>query len=363
MKTPMRKLILTIALLSGQLVYSTISHSEFNLAINEMRDLYENQIRGDGKTFVVKDNWRVSEEQASIKNYRGKVTLTISGGLAKKPTMTIDAFRLILCHEMGHYFGGLPKKGPYDWATNEGQSDYYSTAKCFKRLVPNKEERLPRVKAAALVVTRHLAESIGLNPEEITLEKKSTKQVQQTSPLHPDPQCRLDTLIAGELCDVDPYSEFSKTDVDSGACLHRSIDENERAGARPRCWYRPKRLGELCHVIGTYPGSNSEFSIITTWIKEYRDDHTAKIESMLGATYPEKRLALRVSVDDKESSYTNGNEVVIRKLDKKNAILSLSDDQFSYLKENSLMRVDWDSMKLDRNDEGNIVFKMTCKEL
>ena len=54
------------------------------------------------------------------------------GGLARHKLVTPDGFALVACHEMGHHLGGAPRRG--GWASNEGQSDYYATTKCARRI-------------------------------------------------------------------------------------------------------------------------------------------------------------------------------------------------------------------------------------
>jgi hypothetical protein len=58
----------------------------------------------------------------------------VYGGLARHGEITPDGFALVLCHEIGHHLGGVPRySGANGWASNEGQSDYFAATKCLRR--------------------------------------------------------------------------------------------------------------------------------------------------------------------------------------------------------------------------------------
>src|SRR6478609_9034269 len=59
------------------------------------------------------------------------------GGLARRPEVTPDGFTLVVCHEVGHHFGGYPFVRDAYWAANDGQADYFSTLACARRLWQN----------------------------------------------------------------------------------------------------------------------------------------------------------------------------------------------------------------------------------
>ena len=112
--------------------------------IQEFKGHYTSELRREGYSFHFVANWNESKLKASIKVPKKKAILTISGGYARQTLMTPDTFRLVLCHELGHILGGAPKKGPNHLASVEGQADYYSTAKCMRRVIPNSETPSPR---------------------------------------------------------------------------------------------------------------------------------------------------------------------------------------------------------------------------
>lgn len=171
------------------------------------------------------------------------------GGLARIPGMTNDAFALVACHEIGHFWGGRPMSriDRLSWSSSEGQSDYFATGACLKRYLRQtthaQEHRKIESEASAYTLCRaqysndldfsvclksiKAAKSFGkalnyLSENDLRLDitTPSPQVVDQTLyNTYPTEQCRLDTLINGSLC---PENEFP---CDKGL------------GQRPMCWY------------------------------------------------------------------------------------------------------------------------------
>jgi hypothetical protein len=52
---------------------------------------------------------------------------------------------------------------------------------------------------------------------------------------YPSSQCRLDTMLAGMLCQVSVNDRLSETDYKQGSCY----TPRDSVGFRPRCWFAP----------------------------------------------------------------------------------------------------------------------------
>jgi hypothetical protein len=156
------------------------------------------------------------EDEAVFKHF-----IYLMGGLARTDFMTIDGVAIILCHEMGHGFGGAPYK--ISGVTSEGQSDYYSTGECLHNFFShwpreiNINERSPKKlelcqKSRSLFIDED--ECIrGLTAIETRVKRFAHFDKVQTSIFNKDPhittefnndetfypahQCRIDTLMAG----------------------------------------------------------------------------------------------------------------------------------------------------------------------
>ncbi len=125
------------------------------------------------------------------------------GGFARYGSMSTDALIGVICHEIGHHIGGDPKYAR-DWASCEGQSDYFAQT-CMKKLLGNAPARIQR---ADVILADNLARMSRENkPSVLTPDETRANGIYCR---HPRAQCRLDTYIAG---------------------MHGL--------PRPRCWYNP----------------------------------------------------------------------------------------------------------------------------
>jgi hypothetical protein len=185
--------------------------------------------------------------------------INMFGGLARHPMITPDGFMLVVCHELAHHIGGLPRAG---WAAVEGQSDYFGTMKCMRRILENDDNQSIISKMSIDLEATVKCQQVYKNQNEIALCQRiamagkslalllgdiagTTKisfdtpdktEVVNTSPAHPDTQCRLDTLFQGILCDKSWDQDVSEDNSITGVCTDRSKDT---LGARPLCWYKP----------------------------------------------------------------------------------------------------------------------------
>lgn len=221
------------------------------------------------KTYAkkLKVEYRANEDRVNASITRdddNNPLMIITSGLIMFPQMSPDGFVSILCHELGHFMGGMPKKfrgrsSKLSWSSAEGQADYFAATKCLpvyfegERANERLSEKLDkdqvdelfhicseplcmRVVHAGLEMNKVFAKikKYGSIP---SLKKKDHGQVSRTNFKHPSLQCRLDTIVNGAQCDVDIAEGFSDEDPRVGACV------GEVKGARPRCWYNPLNPG------------------------------------------------------------------------------------------------------------------------
>lgn len=193
--------------------------------------------------------------------------VVLFGGLARHPLMTPEGLLLVGCHEIGHHLGGFPRyEGNTDPAATEGQSDYFATSKCARKVFaalgqnaqwaeraqvpleirtqcnasfPNSLEQAAicmRSAAGGLSLARVLGTIRGTDPRTIDFRFRDKSVVPVVFERHPEAQCRLDTYFAGAICQVSENEPFSMTEARPGAC-HESRLQNR--GVRPRCWFGP----------------------------------------------------------------------------------------------------------------------------
>lgn len=63
-------------------------------------------------------------------------SIQMYGALYRRPEITNDGFALVVCHELGHHFGGFPYRtgfgGIAAGVSTEGQADYFATHTCLR---------------------------------------------------------------------------------------------------------------------------------------------------------------------------------------------------------------------------------------
>ena len=114
---------------------SGLSQDQFTAIINAAKNLYDESAKAKSETLVINANWNDSTVNANCSRSFGTVTVNMYGGLARRPEVTPEGFALVLCHEIGHAYGGEPYVRPWDQIAAEGQADYYGAQTCLARLL------------------------------------------------------------------------------------------------------------------------------------------------------------------------------------------------------------------------------------
>ncbi|MFZ4714908.1 MAG: hypothetical protein ACOYL6_14410 [Bacteriovoracaceae bacterium] len=246
---------------------SSVNEEAFYRTVNKFEAIYKPIISSISKkkTLVIDARWNFGDSSAQI--FTSGNFIILEGGFAKLPGMTIDSLSISLCHELGHMTSSAPRIPGLSLSTpsSEGQSDYYSTLKCLRKLwaredniaeiknasipeeidhkcslsFPGENEKAICIRSilAAQSITNVLAQKLGQEKVDFTtpdysIAKKTIKKLYD----YPSTQCRLDTMIAGALCPVDQNVGVSSKDPTTGTC---SEEKNDSVGFRPRCWYKP----------------------------------------------------------------------------------------------------------------------------
>lgn len=236
-----------------------ITQAEFNQVLDKVKAYYAPVIKKQGRSLYISRRWNDGTVNASAMQILWYDVINMYGGLARHPMMTPDGFMLVACHETGHHIGGAPK---IDWASNEGQSDYFGTLQCLKNILGTednvaymqgktvdpfaaarcqrvyssaKDQALcERISMAGYVLGSVLGDLSGTGV--VNFATPDTSVVSETDDEHPAAQCRLDTYFAGALCNVSPTAALSDTDTKAGVCFE---GDGHEFGSRPRCWFNP----------------------------------------------------------------------------------------------------------------------------
>lgn len=215
--------------------FTGITSTEFNEVIDKAERVYTPIIAAQGARLQIVRSWSDGTVNAQAWRVGSNWMVEMFGGFARYPGMYDDSFLLVLCHEIGHHIGGSPHY-PDDWASDEGQSDYWGAKTCMKRILrsednvaivaginvdrevvrvcdrkyasPNYRALCKRIAMAGLALSGALARLEGVRTPRF--ETPDPTRVSQTTHEHPGAQCRNDTYWRGD-----------------------------RSLTRPRCWYRP----------------------------------------------------------------------------------------------------------------------------
>lgn len=257
---------------------SNISEEQFNEIVDAVVRFWTPVAQARGVELRAHKKWNDSTVNAVAYQSGRTWHIEMYGGLARRPEVTPDGFALVVCHELGHHFGGYAFYGDRNWASTEGQSDYWATNVCAKviwgsdfrgnesfrqiRNVPpavqqacsthypqssNAQGWCVRAAAGGHSLASLLA-ALG-REKQPQFETPDTRQVPRTSGSHPAAQCRLDTYLAGALCNkafdlnVIPGKDHPRgqNSVEAEAESRKYTcfeSEGLTQAARPRCWFK-----------------------------------------------------------------------------------------------------------------------------
>lgn len=219
---PETDLYLTTSLTAGG-----IDQAVFNAQLDAVYKTYSSEVKKHGYDLYFNRLWENGTVNSDTDVEGHRWVINSYGGLARYPGMTADAYRLVACHELGHHLGGAPHYTDNDWASVEGEADYFATLRCLKETGLSRA----RIKAAAQSMADVMASLAGdYRPSPFSPDQSV---VVKTYEDHPRAQCRLDTYLAGNNCrDQGPLS-------DKDARVHSCYDYQKMVGVRPRCWFAP----------------------------------------------------------------------------------------------------------------------------
>ena len=242
-----------------------LSEAQFNAVIDKVETLYSPIVSGLGGKLGIERKWSDATVNAYAQRSGSNWKVSMFGGLARHDTITEDGFALVVCHEIGHHIGGAPKKASAwssQWASNEGQADYWSTLKCLRRTFLNDDNAsVVGAMTVPAAVTEKCSElwadvadrnicirgaMAGDSVAKLFAALRSSAHAEFSTPdanvvsatddNHPATQCRLDTYLQGALCSVGFNDDVAPDSEVTGSCHAAAGHAN---GLRPTCWFKP----------------------------------------------------------------------------------------------------------------------------
>ena len=254
-----------------------MTEQEFNTISNSIIDQYKPLATLHGGTLSANNRWTDATVNASAEQKGSGWVVNMYGGLARRPEVTPDGFAMVVCHEIGHHFGGFSfyQRSGGDWAANEGQSDYFATQSCARKIwkaetqvnatfratvgatekaacdkawKEDADQDLCYRTAAAGLSLGTLLGKLG-NTGAPSFDSVDKSAVRKTNDAHPKAQCRLDTYLRGAQCPVAfdekiiPGRKNAKGQKSKEAELEAVKYSCSTMGelaefARPTCWFK-----------------------------------------------------------------------------------------------------------------------------
>ncbi len=247
-----------------------LSESQFNAIIDKVENVYRPIVKKAGRKLTITRLWESPIVNAGTFRKGKEIIVRLYGGYARHSMVTEDGYALVICHELGHHLGGVPRKvyeatGEVAWPSVEGQADYFATLKCLRKVF-RKDDNVEAAKnlnipdyikekcsgpfeqewekalcmrtTMAGIAIANISADIR-NTERPDIETPDQNVVEETYEAHPEPQCRLDTYFQGSICEVSSYRSISDSDEAQGTCHAKS---GHKEGTRPLCWFRPSEI-------------------------------------------------------------------------------------------------------------------------
>lgn len=251
---------MALALSLSSSAFAFVSEAEFIDALRKVETDYHEDVMKIGLNLIIDGEYQNDTQNAYTSRVGKKQVIKVFGGIAREPMISADGISFVACHELGHTLGGDPTKAiGTNYYSSEGQSDYFASVKCFKRVYRSEDNeaiisllKVPflikatcneqfksdaneaalciRTSLAAIEVTNWLAKFSKIPAPSI--ENKDPTVVTSTQLDFPSLQCRLDTLLAGAICK-------SQTVGDNPGKLNDGYCEYNEIGSRPLCWFKP----------------------------------------------------------------------------------------------------------------------------
>lgn len=236
-----------------------IAHNKFDEILDRIQKEFDPDVTRRGGHLKIQRLWSNGEVNAYADRRGANWIIHMYGGMARHPAVTYDGFAMVACHELGHHIGGAPIYDG-DWASIEGEADYFAPLKCLRRLFKNDDNRkiveamtvdpiaesrcraqfgstnemyvCVRVAMASLALGKVLIEETNL--PEPKLDTPDPTIVSTMFEDHPEGQCRVDGMFQAGLCRSNMMDDLDDNDYRVASCTSYQED-----GARVRCWFKP----------------------------------------------------------------------------------------------------------------------------
>lgn len=261
----MIKILLLMTIFFSQTVTASVSEVDYLKLTSALKSIYGKKVEATNNNlkFTLKDSIEAPNAYAA-KTADGNWEITVIASLLSLQEQTKASLGIILCHEIGHFFGGEPyvvgiqmtpavrSRAPKKMSC-EGQADYFATSECLKELSSKLPDLFEGNQGLINPVVDHYCDESYLAKEESIVCRESLVASYQAVRVYqrimeelrvpssffgkveneksnrtlnyvgeyPDLDCRYETFVKGALC----------SNLNGNVC-------NTLKWKRPSCWYQ-----------------------------------------------------------------------------------------------------------------------------
>ncbi|MDG0815377.1 hypothetical protein [Bdellovibrio svalbardensis] len=208
----------------GSANVSDVSERDYLEVISDFQSHYmQAVIARTGKPLIIPNEWASPYFAAFAMKKESFMQISLWGGMARAPGVTKPMLAAVICHELGHILGGDPLQTipGSEWASTEGQSDFFAAKVCLPEYLQRHSEAVPLATVNSQVlqicgdhVDCEKVAQIGWDlvnmfqrysyrkfvPVQLDVEEKAATELILNT--YPSDQCRLDTYIEGARCQL-----------------------------------------------------------------------------------------------------------------------------------------------------------------
>lgn len=220
-----------------------VTEELFNKIIDTGLEFFKPLANQRGEDIVVEKEWEDPEVDGQMTRSGNTVTITMFGGLARRPEIRAEGLSLIFCHEIGHVFGAPPLENGY---AVEGEADYYGARFCAREIIKRLNLTQPPQYLTGFMQKTCTANFQDSASGEVCMRALSAGQqlgnllavidMQKSKPNYETP----DPYVTPELIRVYPKTNQCRLDTYFAGALDKE---------RPLCWYKAGQLNDRNRII------------------------------------------------------------------------------------------------------------------
>ncbi|ASD62530.1 hypothetical protein [Bdellovibrio bacteriovorus] len=204
----------------GSAKVSDVTEAQYRALLTDFQVKYIMPVfNSTGRPLLIPAEWENPYFAAFAQNKDTYMQVSLWGGMARAPGASLPVLAGILCHEIGHVIAGEPRQTftGAEWSSSEGQSDFYAAKDCLPQFLKAHPELVAdinpqvlalcggnelcaRVAQTGVEMVQFFKRYDSQKSDDVSLWTPAPAAEQLLRNVYPSHQCRLDTYLAGALC-------------------------------------------------------------------------------------------------------------------------------------------------------------------